>query len=417
MTGSSSCIFPRGNTFLLHLMLCMIFCSMISSVYAQRMKINQPPSDVTPLPLEFTSRGVLFRIKAPNVKSVYVLGSFNNFADQHLPGDTIDESDKMYGPSEDGMFEQFYPLTPGTHSFAFSLEGDYNRRVYGHKSLPTEEQYYKNNKQSIDDYSVRGSVFNFSLNDPPWPSYVPSNLMAPAIVMNQQTNKPYLRVRFFSRSAKSVHVMGSWDGWKGGDGALVEDSGHQMQPTRVPDVWEYYIGPVPKGDLMYKIVVDNLNWMSDPTVTEANQHGNTVVKILNQNNNWLPQYTPRFSDNQKRADTEYRWSNQVRWIDARNRGFSLARESGKPMIWVITLPGSKLSDDFMRNINSDPDLVEKFKELICLETPADEVRDIIYKQGINRMPYVVLVNSHYVPTKRYLKPSLEQLKIDLAMLE
>jgi hypothetical protein len=223
-------------------------------------------------------------------------------------------------------------------------------------------------------------------------------------------------VRFFSRQAKTVHVVGSWDGWAGIANRGVNEDSRAMAPTRVPNIWERYVGPLKEGMLEYKVVVNNRQWLSDPSVKEVSQDGNTMVRIVG-GGRWAPMYTPRFDPKAVRKETKSRWGGTLNWEDDRDAGFAQAQLTKRKMIWVITLPKSTLSENLMKSLNTDPQLVGQLEGYVCLETSANEVDDIIRSRKIYRLPYVVLVDSKYKPTWEAFNPDAATLKAKLAQLQ
>ncbi len=366
---------------------------------------------VKALPLQHTTKGVRFLVQAPGAKQVFLTGTFNGWGGSD--GSTVsDPSCLMFGPDERGVFETFVSLTPGTHIFKYAVDG--------HLWMPGPE----NLPRAADDFDrtsgqngLKGSSFQFSLKDPPWPSYVPTREMLPVVFTHNETGKPYLRVRFFSRQAKIAHVVGSWDGWAGIGNRSVNAQDHAMKLTQVPNIWETYIGPLNPGNLEYKVVANYRQWLSDPSVREYSEDGNTKMSIGHKDGQWFPIYTPRFDPNAVREDTSKRWGGPLVWEDDRNAGFAKARLTQKPMLWVITLPESPLSVNLMRSINSDNDLTQTLGNFITLETPANEVRDILQKRGIYRVPYVVLVDAQYKPVYEKFNPSIAEIKQQIASIQ
>lgn len=368
-------------------------------------------AEIKPLPLKFSPTGVLFSVQAPKAKEVYVAGTFNGWGGSD--GTVVmDPNAKMYGPDDNGVFEFFTPLTPGKHTFKFCING--TQWVAGPPDLPRAKDDFDT---TAGQGGVMGSAFEFALQDPPWPSYVPTKEMLPQAVTHKDTGQPYLRIRFFSRQAQVAHVVGSWDGWAGVGNRSVTESNKEMQKTKVPNIWEKYIGPLPEGNVEYKIVVNNRQWLSDPSVSEQSQDGNSMVQIANYKNTWYAIYTPRFAPDARRRATTKRWGGDLDWLDDRSDGFLKAQVGKKKMIWVITLPKSTLSDQLMKEINADPEVSGKLKEFICLETSANEVQDILRQRRIYRLPHVVLVNSKYKPVYEQFNPSLPELKAQLNKLE
>ncbi|MDX2177190.1 MAG: glycogen-binding domain-containing protein [Candidatus Sumerlaeia bacterium] len=368
--------------------------------------------EAVPLPLEYSPTGVLFRVKAPGAQSVFVAGTFNGWGGSD--GSTIsDPSTRMYGPDENGVFEYFVSLTPGTHVFKYAING--NQWIPGPPNLPRMKDDFDTTPGQGDQ---SGSAFDFSLEEPPWPSYVPTVEMMPAVVIHQETGEPFLRVRFFSRYATTAHIVGGHDGWGGISNRAVFSDWHKMQPTRVPNVWQKYIGPLKEGFQEYKIVANNRQWLSDPSVSEMSQDGNTMIRISKATGTWQATYTPRFDPNAKRQDTKSRWGNDLVWEDDRNTGFAQAQLMQQRMLWVISLPQSGLSESLMKNINGDAELVGMLSgSTICLETPAHEVLDIIRGRMIQRLPYVVLVDSSYRPVWEKFNPGTDELKEQLRNLK
>ncbi|MCB2153589.1 hypothetical protein KQI84_01780 [bacterium] len=362
------------------------------------------------LPLVHTPIGVLFRVKAPDAQSVYLAGTFNGWAGSD--GYTVtDPSARMYGPDDNGVYEIFYPLTPGTHIFKYCVNGAPDGWMPGPSDLPRAKDDFDNTPGQA---GLMGSSFEFSLTEPPWPPKIPNQLMRPVVLVKNTDGQPYLRVRFFSRQAKSVHAVGSWDGWTGISDRAVFDDYHKLSVTNVPHVWEGYLGPLTEGTLEFKLVVNNRQWLSDPSVLQVSQDGNSVIQIFQRNGQWYAGYTPRFPDGAQRQAEENRWGNALKWHIEREDTFKMAADSNTPLLWVITLPGSKYSQELMEQINTDPALVTELKNrFICLETPANEVQHILRKYRIFRVPYVAVFDSNMTPTWRGFNPSTSFLRQEL----
>jgi hypothetical protein len=362
------------------------------------------------LPVEVGPTGVLFRVRAPGAKEVFLAGTFNGWGGSD--GQTLrDPATKMFGPDERGVFERFQPLTPGRHIFKFCIDG--TRWITGPSNLPKA----KDNFDLLPGQSeVRGSALDFALTEPPWPSYVPTRDMMPACVTHNETGQPYLRIRFFTRGANSVHAVGSWDGWSGISDRAVFSPSHKLTQASDPNFWETYIGPLGQGPLEYKIVVNNRTWLSDPAVLEQSEDGNSRIQIANHNGVWYALYNPRFHPDARRRATQSRWGENVVWHDDRNQAFLRAKATKQKMLWVITLPKSKLSEELMTTINSDPEMVELMRPMLCLETAAHDVEAVLQQQRILRLPHVILVDSNYRPTWQSFNPSLADLKQAIAQL-
>lgn len=368
-----------------------------------------------PLPLKFDSTGVLFRVKAPDAFTVHLAGTFNGWGGSD--GSSIsDPSSKMYGPDDEGIFEIFYSLTPGRHIFKYCVD---NKEWFpGPADLPRAKDDFDTTE---GQKGMMGSMFEFHLKEPSWPSYIPTREMLPIAGTDPETGKPLLRIRFFSR-ADAAHVVGSFDGWSGIGSRAVHSDWHAMKPAigangqPVPNIWEKVIGPLKEGPLEYKIVVNNRMWLSDPTVIEQSQDGNTMLTVARHGDRYIAVYRPRFHPDAERRDTAKRWGNNLDWADDQNNAFLRASALKNKMIWVITLPKSTLSEEMMVRLNQDPEMVERLKGFICLETPANEVERILREQGIFRMPHVILVDSNYKPVYGAFNPSAEELKAALDKL-
>lgn len=366
----------------------------------------EPPDGVTPLPIIVQPTGVLFRIVAPGHKDIFLTGSFNGWGTRNGLDPVIDPKYRMYGPYEDGLFEFFAPVPPGSHAFCYNLGG--RQRIYGHDSLPRAQDVYKGMKIQ-GKYELKGSVFDLALTEPPWPAYISNDLMSPVLIKNPNDKKSYLRVRYFTRMTEEVHIVGSWDSWAN-NASIIDRDSHRMRPTRVPNAYEYYI-PVLPGQLEYKIVLDNTSWIADPSVKEVNPHGNTIVRINFDKGQLVANFTPRFALGVQREEVESRWGDKLRWVDDRNIGFSQSSMGKKRLLWVVTVPGSVLTEELMERIHGDGQLVAVLdRDFICLETPAHEVRDIIERENIRQLPYVVLVDQAFRPVWHSYAPDIATIK-------
>ncbi len=360
-----------------------------------------------PLPLQYLPNGVRFLIQAPGAKQVYIAGTFNGWGGSD--GSTMSNPGcKMFGPDNHGVFEMFLPLTNGDYIFKYAIDG--HIWFPGPENLALESDDFD---RAEGQGGLMGSKFSFKLREEPWPSYVPTKEMLPVVFDHNETGDPYLRVRFFSRRAKIAHVVGSWDGWAGIGSWSVSAPDHAMKLTQVPNIWETYIGPLHEGTLEYKIVANYREWYSDPGVRELTEEGATLVTINRKDGQWYPKYTPRFDPNATRPLTEYRWSGLVKWEDDRNAAFAKARLTQKPMLWVITMEASPLSVNLMKLLNADTAITNMGEKIIFVETPAHEVRDILQKRGIARVPYVVIVNEQYKPVFEKYNPSVDEIKAEL----
>jgi len=348
----------------------------------------------------------LFQILAPGAEVVYLVGSFNGWAESD--GFTVaDPTAKMLGPMEGGLFQMFVPLTPGRHLFKFCVNGTREGWILGHPSLPTMQDDF--DRSEGQQHLQASSMFEFSLKEPPWPSIVTAEQMSPRV--EYYNNRPWLSVRFYSRTAQSAFIVGSWDGWQGISYRRVSDPTKSMkQVENYPVLWLGHIPLSGPGDLQYKIVPNGKEWLSDPSVVELSEDGNTRMTIVDSNGKLEAIFTRRFQDDVERVPVEYRWSLDVPWQIERQRGFELAMQHKARMIWVITMPGSTISETLMSSLHKDPETVAMLQQMICLETPANLVRDVLQQQGIHRVPHVVLINSQFQAVYQDFNPSPEELK-------
>ncbi|MCB2156996.1 hypothetical protein KQI84_19125 [bacterium] len=345
---------------------------------------------VEPLPVEIQQDGALFRIKVTNpaIQSVFVVGTHNGWGDQFAAEDPVNANDRMYGPDADGVYELYYPLVPGTYAYMFCLNGDFNKRIYGHSSDPKASEFFEE-QGGEEIHNLKGSILQFRLDEPPWPPVLCSRQMMPTVITRD--GKPFLRVRFYDTSAETVHMLGSWNDWKGAGNTFVSDDSQRMRETPINGVYEYVAGPLPMGEIQYKFVVDRKNWLSDPVVEETNSHGNSIVRIEKASDGWKAVYTPRFDPDKPRG--EWVWdSGRINWITRMDEGFRQAKLRHTAVFWVIALPGSKPSEDFLNHLDDDDVLRSRLERGIVLKTPAHEFRETLRQKRIVRLPYVMIAD-------------------------
>jgi len=365
----------------------------------------EAPANVTPLSIKKTKDGVHFSILAPDAETVHLTGSFNGGADMNGYSETLDDQFLMYGPYEDGYFEYFYPVSPGQHAYSFVL--DRELRIYGDPSLPKAKDFY-NYDQDIGRYELKGSLFEFSISQPPWPSYVDNKHMTPTIIYHPDTFQPYLRVRYFSKHANSIHCVGNWDGWAGAVDRI-DNKYHRTLPTKVPNIYEYYIPISDAGSVEYKFVLDTYSWVPDPSVVDTNAYGNTVVEIHFEEGKPIAEFTPRFNPHNAREKMINQFGNDLIWHEDKMLGINEAKKKTKPVIWVITIPGSQYSSQLMKDINSDEKLVELLHQFVCIETPAYLVHDVLVDQKIKKLPCVVLLDKTLKPVWNKSSPTVTEI--------
>ncbi|MCB2154971.1 glycogen-binding domain-containing protein [bacterium] len=79
-------------------------------------------ADLAILPPRVTSDGMVeFRVYAPKTQSVYVAGSFNEWANNDQG--TVTDADALMIPDANGMFSKKIELEPGKYSFKYVLNG------------------------------------------------------------------------------------------------------------------------------------------------------------------------------------------------------------------------------------------------------------------------------------------------------
>ncbi len=321
---------------------------------------------------------------------VYLIGSSNG---RSAAGETF--------PRLDGSAETHTARSHGL--FETNMHARIGETTHGNK-----------NGALFEDSNDRGrfgetdSAADFVLPTPPWPSWLDSRLLHPAVVSDPRNGKPGLRVRFYSRHAQTVHCVGSWDGWAG-ETDLVGDTVHRAEPTAVPDVYEYHIPLTGPGRLEYKFVLDAYSWISDPSVIDTNEAGHTTIDIHTDRNIVYANFQPRFSGKTASPENVFGLSGNLAWLHERAEGFSQASMSDKPMLWVITVPGSDYGTRLMKSINGTPEVTETLRNYICLETPASDVLDILQSQDIGALPCVVLVDKTYNVVWQETAPSLEEI--------
>ncbi|OON96499.1 MAG: type I pullulanase [Candidatus Epulonipiscioides saccharophilum] len=185
-------------------------------------------------PIEFTSpevngNEVTFNYYGLNATTVCVAGSFNDW----------NATDTPMTKSANGLWQLTKTLEDGEYQYKFVVDENYIN----------------------DPFNINKSGDNniFLIGDP--------------IVISPEVNGEKVTFRYYSETATSVTVSGSFNGWVGNKNYLADEN--------EDNIWEATLDITP-GQYEYKFVVDESEWIADPSNKETSADGNSILNVLSE---------------------------------------------------------------------------------------------------------------------------------------
>lgn len=204
-----------------------------------------------------TPSGVLFRCRAPGAGTVYLAGSFNNWA-HNDDGRITDDAFRMSGPDTEGWFTKVVRLDPGTFKFQFAIEGRKGRWF-----VPDEIEERDADGNGIFRVAYDGSVVARRAHRPEW---------------RPRAGTDGVLFRVFAPDAHIVYLAGTFNNWARNREGLVSDPRFAMRGPDGDGTWTATVR-LPPGSHAYQFVVDGDRWIRDPNEPQADAQGHSVVVV------------------------------------------------------------------------------------------------------------------------------------------
>lgn len=216
-------------------LLCVMPCVFIALGYASESQI-----------LRVTEDGILFEAKSSGADTVYLAGSFNNWAD-NAEGDVRDDRFAMKRGKGD-VWTKTLKLEPGRYAFKFVQENGVG-----------DEWFVSDGISSVDDegnvlFTVVGSGAVF-LGDGINPDLCP------------RVEKNTVTFQMWAPDAGMVYLAGDFNNWAENKEGFVSSVSAQMDGPDEGGIWRKTLTLVP-GPHHYQFVIDGERWIRDANENE-----------------------------------------------------------------------------------------------------------------------------------------------------
>jgi 1,4-alpha-glucan branching enzyme len=215
-----------------------------------------PPQSSNLLPRR-ADEGVLFECYAPNAKTVYLAGDFNDWA-HNQDGRIADAQFAMQGPEANGVWRKVIKLDPGTHRFKFNLNGQPDLWF-----VPTDVEELDESSNGVFRVTNTGNVVLRSGRNPIWKP--------------QQSDNGVV-FQLYAPDAHMVCLAGDFNNWADNRDGLVFNPKFAMQAPHTSAVWRVEI-KLPPGRHLYQFVVDGDRWIADPNAVETDRENHSVLVV------------------------------------------------------------------------------------------------------------------------------------------
>jgi 1,4-alpha-glucan branching enzyme len=203
-----------------------------------------------------TDGGVLFQCTAPSATAIYLAGDFNSWAN-NTDGAITDPGSKMTGPDSKGLWQMTVKLSPGDHSFKYSING-------------TADQWFTP-EWIVDRDSDGNGVIHVTDDGTP---LLRSQVNA---AWQPQQKDGKVTFRFYLPPAKSVFIAGDFNSWAGNTNGQVTDPKYQMK-LGDDGAWQIEV-PIPTGHHLYQFVVDGNKWQLDPNGAGKDDQSHSTIDV------------------------------------------------------------------------------------------------------------------------------------------
>ncbi|MFA5478667.1 MAG: glycogen-binding domain-containing protein [Candidatus Muiribacteriota bacterium] len=185
----------------------------------------------------FDNDNVIFFITDKNYSSVAVAGTFNNWSDKNH---TMKKKDNIW--------EVSLKLNPGKYQYKFVINN-------------SEWILDPDNASVIKDGNFENSFIEVAVSSNNQSGSNQNNTVSPIVIEN---NPNIIKFKYVDKGAKSVSVVGDFNGWNINTFKLEDINGD--------GIWEgeFYIED---GHYMYMFVVNGSKWYSDSEAKEMKDDG------------------------------------------------------------------------------------------------------------------------------------------------
>lgn len=166
----------------------------------------------------------------------------------------------MDGPDANGVWNKVVTLTPGTHRFKFNIDG-------------------ATDKCFAPDWAAKDGDGNGVIAVDKDGDVTTAAASSPAATEEKSTaaNGQKVTFQFTAPDATTVYLAGDFNNWADNNNGTVSDSKFAMTKAD-GGVWQMEVSLTP-GKHSYKFVVDGNQWKTDPSASEADSSGNSVIEV------------------------------------------------------------------------------------------------------------------------------------------
>jgi 1,4-alpha-glucan branching enzyme len=217
---------------------------------------TQQPRELAPTA---TKDGVRFQLEAPNADSVYLAGSFNDWADNQ-DGRISDERFLMLKDAKTGVWTRVVSLDKGVYFMKYAVnEGREDQRWFAPDNIASRD--HSNNAKFW--VTAEGNVYF----ERPETSEFPTRAKSGEVTF-----------QLVAPGVKSVHLAGEFNNWADNQDGRVTSTSAALEGPDENGVWKLAI-PLAPGQHAYQFVIDGSTWIQDPNQAAEDSERHSLVKV------------------------------------------------------------------------------------------------------------------------------------------
>lgn len=193
-----------------------------------------------------TQEGVLFEVKSPGNRTVYLAGSFNNWADNN-EGDVMNDRYAMTR-GKNSTWSKVMKLEPGRYIFKFVQE----RGAFDEWFIPDGTPIVDDEGNAVFTVAANGDVY---LGDGINPALTP------------KVDGDRVTFQLWAPDAGMVYLAGDFNNWANNQEGFVSMVSAQMSGPDDNGVWRKTV-ELSSGENHYQFVIDGEHWIRDPNEQE-----------------------------------------------------------------------------------------------------------------------------------------------------
>ncbi|WOO41788.1 hypothetical protein [Rubellicoccus peritrichatus] len=193
-----------------------------------------------------TEDGVLFEVKSPHNRTIYIASSFNNWADNN-EGEVSDDRYALER-GKNGIWSKVFKLEPGRYTFKLVEE----REAFDYWFIPDDMPVVDEEGNAVFTVAANGDVY---LGDGI------NKALSPKVDGNRVT------FQVWAPDAGMIYLAGEFNNWAENDEGFVSMVGAQMQGPDDDGIWRKTVDLF-SGKYHYQFVIDGQHWIRDPNEQE-----------------------------------------------------------------------------------------------------------------------------------------------------